>query len=474
MSLKQPPIFDPDEDDDYSRWKADIDMWLLCTDLSGIKQGPAVYLSLRGRARDAVRGFTAAEVAVEEGVDKITDKLEEIFLADKTTRAFCSFKEFVDYKRGSGENFSQFIVEFERLYRNIVKYDLKLPEGVQAFFLLHAANLATDMEKLARTTAELNFKDMRDKLMKIFGNVSESPGISGTPACKEEVMYTEEALFAFDRTRGRGRRGRGGSRGGRGGRGGYRDETFGEASFSGGRIRGSGSSGGGNRYTAMGSRRETNNREQNPTDSDGKVMRCHECESVRHFAWNCPHRRNNAEESNLTVHHITLVNAKPDTAHRNLLIESLGKGVLDSGCTKTVTGNVWLEEYLSTLSEHELSDVCEKPTQASYRFGDGVEHKSEKCVSIPVAIGNTAMKLDVEVVPTDVPLLISKAAMKQMGIKLDFQNDVANIYGKDIKLNCNSSGHYCLPITKQRTDSHECNVVLYTHNLEGLSYEEKK
>ena len=206
MSIKQPPVFDPEENDDYTSWKADVEIWQLYTNIAAEKQGPAVYLSLKGQARDAVRGLTAAEIGVAEGVKVITDKLNEVFESDVTTRSYCAFKDFVDYRRSSREKFSQFIVEFQKRYREIKKYKLELPEGVQAFFLLNAANLTPDMEKLARTTAELNYKDMKDKLMKIFGDLKGS-GVDGSesaaPLVKEEALVNrackEEVLMGFDK-----------------------------------------------------------------------------------------------------------------------------------------------------------------------------------------------------------------------------------------------------------------------------------
>ena len=29
----------------------------------------------------------------------------------------------------------------------------------------------------------------------------------------------------------------------------------------------------------------------NPVDSDGNIMRCHECDSTKHFASSCPHQK---------------------------------------------------------------------------------------------------------------------------------------------------------------------------------------
>ena len=47
-SLKQPPVFDPDGGDSYENWKNDIEVWRLFTKDETKRQGPAVYLSLKG------------------------------------------------------------------------------------------------------------------------------------------------------------------------------------------------------------------------------------------------------------------------------------------------------------------------------------------------------------------------------------------------------------------------------------------
>ena len=87
-------------------------------------------------------------------------------------------------------------------------------------------------------------------------------------------------------------------------------------------------------------------------------------------------------------------------------VEALGKGLLDSGCSRTVAGQVWYDEYLSTLSERDRGEVKEVESKSIFRFGDGVETKSIKCVSVPVFIGSNRFVLDLEVVPNQIPLLI--------------------------------------------------------------------
>ena len=160
----KPPVFSPEEDDDYLAWRNDIEVWKLLTSTSADKLGLGVYLALKGQARDVVRNIKPEELNKADGYKKIIDELDKVYMKDNTTQAFCAFKEFYEFKRSAGQNFSEFIVEYDQRYHKIEKYEMKLPEGVQAFFLLKAANLTVESEKLARATAKLEYADMREKL----------------------------------------------------------------------------------------------------------------------------------------------------------------------------------------------------------------------------------------------------------------------------------------------------------------------
>ena len=85
----------------------------------------------------------------------------------------------------------------------------------------------------------------------------------------------------------------------------------------------------------------------------------------------------------MTVH-LTLVTGQADQQH-TLLSNNVCKGILDSGCTKTVAGSAWLEEYLVTLIDEERASALESKKQNStvYRFGDGKESKSNFEICLP-------------------------------------------------------------------------------------------
>ena len=95
--------------------------------------GPAVYLTLTGHAREAVRDLKPADIGKETGLDEIIVKLDAVYLKDENTCTYVAFKEFYEFKRASGKNFSEFIVKYEHLYHKLTQYKMDLPEGVQAF-----------------------------------------------------------------------------------------------------------------------------------------------------------------------------------------------------------------------------------------------------------------------------------------------------------------------------------------------------
>jgi hypothetical protein len=108
---KAPPVFNPDEGDAYENWKVDVSVWQLFTKDGKKRQGPAVYLSLKGAARNAVRALKPAELAEDDGIDKIITTLDKVFQSDESTRSFHAFKEYVEYRRSSGVNYSNLIID---------------------------------------------------------------------------------------------------------------------------------------------------------------------------------------------------------------------------------------------------------------------------------------------------------------------------------------------------------------------------
>ena len=118
----------------YIDWKYDISVWKMFTDLEKAKQGPALYLSLEGKALECARGIDIVKIGGDEGFDTIVDELDKLLLKDADTRAFLDFEEFFKYRRPSSGQVTDFVAHFEYLHNKVAKHNMTLPEGVKAFF----------------------------------------------------------------------------------------------------------------------------------------------------------------------------------------------------------------------------------------------------------------------------------------------------------------------------------------------------
>ena len=67
---------------------------------------------------------------------------------------------------------------------------------------------------------------------------------------------------------------------------------------------------------------------------------------------------------------------------------------------------------------------------------------------MPAVIAGKEVTIKTDVVESDIPLLLSRTAVKKAAIKLDLETDTAVIMGKEVALNLTSSSHYCIPIDK--------------------------
>ena len=90
--------------------------------------------------------------------------------------------------------------------------------------------------------------------------------------------------------------------------------------------------------------------------------------------------------------------------------------------------------------------VKRKPGHKVFKFGGNEIKKSIEVVEIPCILAGKWIRLSADVVDSNIPLLLSKESMKRLKVKLDLENDVAEIFGVSQNLDCTSSGHYLIPL----------------------------
>jgi hypothetical protein len=128
--------------------------------------------------------------------------------------------------------------------------------------------------------------------------------------------------------------------------------------------------------------------------------------------------------------------------------EALRYAVLDSACSSTVCGEKWLQDYLVSLAPETRNRVTSSSSYKVFRFGGGERLRSVGRFLIPANIAGKERQIMTDVVRSDVPLLLSRRAMKRARMKLDLQNDTVEIFGEKVILKETKSGHYCIPINK--------------------------
>ena len=158
----------------------------------------------------------------------------------------------------------------------------------------------------------------------------------------------------------------------------------------------------------------------------------------------CPHK----DEA-----HVQLFTKDIKDEYTNQFVgETLNAAVLDSGCTGTVCGKLWLDCYIDSLSKEDSKLIEERPSSTRFKFGDGRVVQASRKVIIAAYICDKKLSIETDVVPDDLPLLLNKQSMKTVRTTTDFVNDKVTMLDQVLNLCFISSGHYAIGITKEQQE----------------------
>ena len=85
-SYKAPPLLN--EDTSYERWKKELTLWEICTEVPVAKRAAVVCLTLKGKARDIAVNLDVAAIQSENGIKALTDELDKLYLKDEDQRKY--------------------------------------------------------------------------------------------------------------------------------------------------------------------------------------------------------------------------------------------------------------------------------------------------------------------------------------------------------------------------------------------------
>ena len=432
----------------YDTWLKEIKIWQKFTDLPTSKQGPAIFLTLEGRAREAVLELEVDNIGSDGGVANIIEKLNTLYLRDKAQSAYEAYDTFEKFRRPAYMSISEYINEFERLHSKTKHYGTAMSTDILAYRLLKSADLSEYHQQLAKATiSKLDYETMKSQLKKIFGDsVACSIEDSGSSFSNNvKVENTFEATDEQDILYGNNYKGYRNYRGQYVSRGGQSQMRL---TAQRGRSRGRWSRGSGVTGSSVGAGR----RGRNPLDENGTISRCTICDSINHWMANCPdavyYQGVNVDEAESCDHHITLFQSNLITKQhmKAFVSESFSAAILDSGATATVAGKMWLECYIDSLQDEQNDMITYKESTNSFKFGSGEVFQSMYKVKIPAIIGSHEVFIETDVIDNDIPMLLSKKAMKTANTSINFKDDTVTMLGRKQNVLVTRSGHYAIPL----------------------------
>ena len=153
----------------YDDWKKELKIWCGFIDLDKKRQGPALFLTLKGKARETVLAEVEADkLQADDGVDKVTNALDKLYKRNDSESAFTAFENFIKFRRHSSMSITDYIIEFNIRLSKIKSHKMDLPDGVLAYYLLQCANLTEDQTSLCRATCEkLTYENMKAQIERV-------------------------------------------------------------------------------------------------------------------------------------------------------------------------------------------------------------------------------------------------------------------------------------------------------------------
>ena len=438
----------------YELYKEKLLAWQMVTDIPVDKQGIVIALTLPNDDKHKIQEEVFSQIgreklSQENGLDTLINFLDSKLMKDDLSDSLEKFEEFEDFQRVNGQNITEYIAAFDSRYRKMEKFKIKLPSEILAFKLLRRANISKEEKMLVLTgmnyaNRETLYEEAKQSLKKFKGDITEG-SISTAASVKLEPAFlaeNEEALLAA----GYYKQGQG-KRSVRTGRGGY-------------------SRGGGQRGQGQEARRK-----MNPTGPDGKPLTCRVCGSYRHLMKDCPDSWENIKKVNIVEdENVVLFTGYNKEEIYQLGVDARNCAILDSACSSTVCGQNWMDSYINSLNEVDRKKIKQTTGERTFKFGGGTRLKSRAEYCLPAVIAGKEVTIKTDVVGSDIPLLLSRTAMKRAGVKMDLENDSATIFGKDIALNLTTSGHYCIPI--DRTENIAVEEV-FSVKLEEMGRQDK-
>ena len=364
------------------------------------EQGINVLLqSLTGnkKAEKAVSTVTVTDLQEDTGLQALIAKLDN----DEVAENACS-----TYKIHKLKKITSNVNEFENLDHEMTVFNMKIPDTVLTFQVLEGAGLNGNQRQIPLTLAsDLIFKSVEGALKRVFGSEN------GGKDCNFDHSYLNSQI---------------------------KQENV--------------------CYTQQPSKQKKG--KFNPLTKQGVVSRCALCDSKMHWAKVCQHKR--PEAANIPeLKNKTENNPENIIEETNIMLMTTAdtkiqtdlNAIVDTGCTKTVAGEEWLNNYLKNLDDSLTNQVEANPSSRILKFGDGHKVTAISSIKIPAQTGGENCFIITEIVKEKIPLLLSRSFLKKYDTVLNIKNHKIKMSAQSIPVESSFNGHYSISILTEITSN---------------------
>ena len=493
---------------DISMWIECIRAWSAATDLPEEKQGFALAqeipkessrygATLREDLYKEVKPTTLINNA--EGVELIIKFMEERFWKNTDEEIYSTYAEMKVIQRRKDQSIPEYIIEYDKMLQKAKQLKINNPnDRVLAMDLLITANLTETEFMLIKTVADVQTDDkkryqtVKQKMREIFGKIDNktknNEAFLNNSDNKDNILNHDELYLS------------------RGWKPPKKDRQYQKPE---------------NRYQKQDNNKNSSTKhsrhenksffrtkKQNPLGKDGKPLQCNACKATTHFAVDCPDAIQNTgnykkfktalvlnaatkEEEKVLIPILSDTESSEESQEEcnlcstyctdniddlnEFTAEALNKGALDTCCSSSVCGENWLRIYLQALPK-EMKGKVEGPmnTNKQFIFGNQGKLKAIAKYNIPVHIGGEDNQIRIDVISSDIPLLLSKSDMKDLGIVLDMKNDRGYINGKPLILTTSAAGHYTVDLLHNKEKLEQVNITELDEDNTETKMEDKE
>ena len=420
-----------------------IEAWRRMTMLPASQQGLVLYQNLTGKAWIAAEELSMNKLASDSGVEYFVDWLKARFLDLEVARIGRAFSEFFrKLRRKPSQTIREYNTEYDRLHARLREVGCSLPQECAAWLYVDRLQLdePQELNLLASVGNQYNLGKLQQAAVlhdrghrKPWESKGRKPHTTHLTENGEDgggfddhedfddlqgECIPEEVAVAYATYQS------------------AKDKYKEQAKSRG--YNGDRGNGGGHDKPGSGG---TPTREEKI-----KLMKarsyCMSCGKKGHWHKDqeCPNR-GNAKEIEM-CHHVPAEVYALRHEGRALL------GITDTACAKSVAGTVWLQHYSDCIEEHSGKPELVRESEA-FKFGTGKVHHSAFHIVIRFKLGSRVVEMKCSIINGDIPLLLSKSALAQLGMIYDVaQNcaDFTKVGLSDFPLVTTSSGHPAIQI----------------------------